>query len=187
MRKSINYTKPKKTEARERLLFESNLSSDPEEEPSETESEAIEEFCAENAAANEGVCEEPDSEFERSNPLSDEEIATRHHMQMNSDEMSDFRTQVMDIQQQMCRQFQTAMEGATVPEPALAKPTLFHGYENENVDRWLPRFKPYLTGQQKSQSRKQSSSHPISSTSPRPSRSPITTIFRAMYKAPSDA
>ena len=77
--------------------------------------------------------------------------------------MSDFRRQVMDIQQQMCRQFQTAMEGATVPEPALAKPTLFHGYENENVDRWLQRFKLYLTGQQKSQSRKRSSSHPISS------------------------
>ena len=54
-------------------------------------------------------------------------------MQMNSDEMSDLRRQVMDIQQQLCRQFLTAIEGATVPESALAKPTLFHGYENENV------------------------------------------------------
>ena len=54
---------------------------------------------------------------------------------MNSDEMSDLRRQVMDIQQQLCRQFLTAIEGATVPESisALAKPTLFHGYENENV------------------------------------------------------
>ena len=102
------------------------MSSDSEDETSETESEAIEEFSAENAVANEGVCEEPD-EFERSNPLSDEDINTRHDMQMNSDEMSDFRRQVMDIQQQMCRQFQTAMEGAAVTEPALAKPTLFHG------------------------------------------------------------
>ena len=58
------------------------MSSDSEEEPSKSESEAIEEFCAENAAANEGMCEEPDSEFERSNPLSDEEIAPRHDMQM---------------------------------------------------------------------------------------------------------
>ena len=41
------------------------MSSDSEDETSETESEAIEEFCAENAVANEGVCEEPDSEFER--------------------------------------------------------------------------------------------------------------------------
>ena len=103
------------------------MSSDSEDETSETESEAIEEFCAENAVANEGMCEEPDSEFERSNPLSDEDINTRRDMQMNSDEMSDFRRQVMDIQQQMCRQFQTAMEGAAVTEPALAKPTLFHG------------------------------------------------------------
>ena len=127
VRKSINYTKPKQTKTRKRLRYESNLSSDSEDEPSETESEAIEEFFADNAVANEGVCEEPDSEFERSNPLSDEDINTRHDMQMNSDEMSDFRRQVMDIQQQMCRQFQTAMEGAAVTEPALAKPTLFHG------------------------------------------------------------
>ena len=27
----------------------------------------------------------------------------------------------------------------------MAKPTLFHGYKNENVDRWLQRFKLYLT------------------------------------------
>ena len=37
------------------------------------------------------------------------------------------------------------MEGAAVPEPALARPILFHGYGNENVDRWLKRFKLYLT------------------------------------------
>ena len=73
MVRSINYTKAKQTKARERLRYESNLSSDSEDEPSETESEAIEEFCAENAVANEGVCEEPDGEFERSNPLSEEE------------------------------------------------------------------------------------------------------------------
>ena len=76
VRRSINYTKPKQTKARKRLRHESNLSSDSEDEPSETESEAIEEFCTENAVANEGVCEEPDSEFERSSPLSDEEINT---------------------------------------------------------------------------------------------------------------
>ena len=104
MRRSINYTKPKQTKARKRLRHESNLSSDSEDEPSETESEAIVEFCAKNAVANEGVCEEPDSEFERSNPLSGEE--TRHDMQMTSDEMSDLRRQVMDIQQHLCRQFQ---------------------------------------------------------------------------------
>ena len=105
VRRSIHYIKPKQTNARKRLRFESNLRSDSEDETNETESEAIEEFCAENAVANEGVCEEPDSEFERSNPLSDEDINTRRDMQMNSDEMSDFRRQVMDIQQQMCRQF----------------------------------------------------------------------------------
>ena len=126
VRRSIHYTKPKQTKPQKRLRFESNLSSDSEDETSETESEAIEEFCAENVVANEGVCEEPD-EFERRNPLSDEDINTRRDMRMNSNEMSDFRRQVMDIQQQMYRQFQTAMEGAAVTEPALAKSTLFHG------------------------------------------------------------
>ena len=144
VRRSINYTKPKQTKARKRLRHESNLSSDSDDEPNETESEAIEEFCAKNAVANEGA-KNLIVIFERSNPLSGEE--TRHDMQMlmTSDEMSDLRRQVMDIQQHLCRQFQTAIEGATVPEPALAKPTLFHGYENENVDRWLQRFKLYLT------------------------------------------
>ena len=141
VRRSINYTKPKQTKTRKRLRYESNLSSDSEDEPSETESEAIEELCA----CCKRRCEEPDSEFERSNPLSGEETRHDMQMQMTSDEMSDLRRQVMDIQQHFCRQFQTAIEGATVPEPALAKPTLFHGYENENVDRWLQRFKLYLT------------------------------------------
>lgn len=54
----------------------------------------------------------------------------------------------MDFQRQMCKQLkdtQAAMENVAVPEPTLAKPTLFHGYENENVDRWLRRFSLYLT------------------------------------------
>lgn len=37
------------------------------------------------------------------------------------------------------------MEGAAVTEPALAKPTLFHGLENENLDRRLQRFNLYFT------------------------------------------
>ena len=55
VRRSINYTKPKQTKARKRLRHESKLSSDSEDEQSETESEAIEEFCAKNAVANEGA------------------------------------------------------------------------------------------------------------------------------------
>ena len=55
VRRSINYTKPKQTKARKRLRHESKLSSDSEDEQSETESEAIEEFCAKNAVANESA------------------------------------------------------------------------------------------------------------------------------------
>ena len=59
----------------------------------------------------------------------------------------EFRKEVMDFQRQMYKQLkdtQSAMEGAVVPEPTLAKPSLFHGSENENVDRWLQRFTLYL-------------------------------------------
>ena len=31
-----------------------------------------------------------------------------------------------------------------ISEPFLVKPTMFHGHENENVDRWLQRFGLYL-------------------------------------------
>ena len=75
------------------------MGSDSEEKLSWAQSEVREEFCPDNAVANKSVFEQQeDSEFEHSNTLSDEKIITRHDMQMNSDVMSDFRRQVMDIQ-----------------------------------------------------------------------------------------
>ena len=66
---------------------------------------------------------------------------------MNPEDISEFQRQVIDIQRQMCKQLkdtQVAMESVSIAEPTLAKPALFHGYENENVDRWLQRFTLYL-------------------------------------------
>ena len=56
---------------------------------------------------------------------------------MASSDLTDFQTQMLELQKQMCDQIK---DQVVLPEPTLIKPTIFHGYENENVDRWLQRF-----------------------------------------------
>ena len=51
---------------------------------------------------------------------------------MASSELTDFQTQMLELQKQMCDQIK---DQVVLPEPTLIKPTIFHGYENENVDR----------------------------------------------------
>ncbi|KAJ7371367.1 hypothetical protein OS493_025829 [Desmophyllum pertusum] len=66
---------------------------------------------------------------------------------MDSEDMSELQKQMIQLQQQMCRQLeaaQTSMDTPAVTESTVVKPTLFHGRENENVDRWLQRFSLYL-------------------------------------------
>ncbi|KAJ7328182.1 hypothetical protein OS493_025056 [Desmophyllum pertusum] len=66
---------------------------------------------------------------------------------MDSEDMSELQKQTIQLQQQMCRQLeaaQTSMDTPAVTESTVVKPTLFHGRENENVDRWLQRFSLYL-------------------------------------------
>ena len=43
--------------------------------------------------------------------------------------------------QRLCEQLKDAVHSS---EPTPVKPAIFHGYENENVDRWLQRFALYL-------------------------------------------
>ncbi|XP_078372995.1 uncharacterized protein LOC144656625 [Oculina patagonica] len=66
---------------------------------------------------------------------------------MDSDDMTDLQRQMVNLQHQMCRQLEAAQASLQIPtvaESTVAKPTPFHGRENENVDRWLQRFALYL-------------------------------------------
>ena len=71
---------------------------------------------------------------------------------MASIELTDFQTQMLDLQKQMCYQIK---DQVVLPEPTLIKPTIFHGYENENVDRWLQRFALYLANKRIPETSKQ--------------------------------
>jgi len=50
---------------------------------------------------------------------------------MAADEVPDFQARAI---QRICEQLKDAV---TISEATLVKPLMFHGYENENVDRWL--------------------------------------------------
>ena len=54
---------------------------------------------------------------------------------------------MVNLQRQMCQQLEAVQVSLSTPnitESIVVKPTLFHGRENENVDRWLQRFSLYL-------------------------------------------
>ena len=71
---------------------------------------------------------------------------------MASSELTDFQTQMLELQKQMCDQIK---DQVVLPEPSLIKPTIFHGDENENVDRWLQRFALYLANKRIPETNKQ--------------------------------
>ena len=71
---------------------------------------------------------------------------------MASSELTDFQTQILELQKRMCDQIK---DQVVLPEPTLIKPTIFHGYENENVDRWLQRFALYLANKRIPETSKQ--------------------------------
>ena len=71
---------------------------------------------------------------------------------MASSELTDFQTQMLELQKQMCDQIK---DRVVLPEPTLIKPTIFHGDENENVDRWLQRFALYLANKRIPETSKQ--------------------------------
>ena len=54
---------------------------------------------------------------------------------------------MVNLQRQMCQQLEAVQVSLSTPniaESIVVKPTLFHGRENENVDRWRQRFSLYL-------------------------------------------
>ena len=53
---------------------------------------------------------------------------------------------MVNLQRQMCQQLEAVQVSLSTPnitESIVVKLTLFHGRENENVDRWLQRFSLY--------------------------------------------
>jgi len=74
-----------------------------------------------------------------------EDNPAEHSQEENDAELSMASDKVPDLQaraiQRMCEQLKDAV---TISEPTLVKPVMFHGYEKENVDRWLQRFTLYL-------------------------------------------
>ena len=66
---------------------------------------------------------------------------------MNSGDFSDLQREMINLQRQMCHQLELAQASKSTPhvtESTVVKPTLFHGRENENIDRWLQGFALYL-------------------------------------------
>ena len=130
-RDRINYKKPKQNKTKKRSDSISSADS------SYTETDGEREDSEDSEDEENKNNSEKETEADRENDDS----------RMDQPEITEFRKQIMDFQRQMDKQLkdtQAAMENVTVSEPTLAKPTLFHGYENENVDRWLQRFTLYL-------------------------------------------
>ena len=71
---------------------------------------------------------------------------------MASSDLTDFQTQMLELQKQMCDRIK---DQVVLPEPTLIKPTIFHGYENENVDRWLQRLALHLANKRIHETSKQ--------------------------------
>ena len=133
-RDSINYKKPKQNKTVKTKTRSDSVSS-ADSRYRETDSERRDSEDSEDEENK--INNERETEADREND----------DLRMDQSEIAEFQKQVMDFQRQMYRQLkdtQAAMENVAVPEPTLAKPTLFHGYENENVDRWLQRFTLYL-------------------------------------------
>ena len=58
-----------------------------------------------------------------------------------------WQREMVNLQRQMCQQLkaaQVSLSTSHITESIVVTPTLFHGRENKNVDRWLQRFSLYL-------------------------------------------
>ena len=70
-----------------------------------------------------------------------------NEMDASKEDISDLQREMVNLQRQMCKQLEAAQVSLSTPhvtESTIVKPTLFHGRENENVDRWLQRFSLYF-------------------------------------------
>ncbi|KAJ7382262.1 hypothetical protein OS493_036165 [Desmophyllum pertusum] len=68
-------------------------------------------------------------------------------LNMDSHELSGIQSQLLDLQRKMTKHLdsQPLADYPAIADFSNTKPALFHGYESENVDRWLEKFKLHLS------------------------------------------
>ena len=88
------------------------------------------------------------AEAQRSTSLDKSSSEESLTVKMDSQENSDLQQQIRELQRQVSRHLKTTPPVTDYPSIAdfsSTKPSLFHGYENENVERWIEKFKLHLT------------------------------------------
>ena len=79
------------------------------------------------------------------NSTSEDALFTDSHMAQS--DIADLQREMVDLQRLTCRQMEAAQATLAiqhVAETSAIKPTLFHGYENENFERWMEKFRLHL-------------------------------------------
>ena len=116
------------------------------------ERDNLTEDSSESSASEDEARNQATSQFTTVNEDQVKTESTWSTQPMASSELTDFQTQMLELQKRMCDQIK---DQVVLPEPTLIKPTIFHGYENENVDRWLQRFALYLANKRIPETSKQ--------------------------------
>ena len=116
------------------------------------ERDNLTEDSSESSASEDEARNQATSQFTTVNEDQVKTESTWSTQPMASSELTDFQTQMLELQKRMCDQIK---DQVVLPEPTLIKPTIFHGYENENVDRWLQRFALYLANKRIHETSKQ--------------------------------
>ena len=136
VRKSINYTEPKQTAPQRRFRFESSSSEGSEEEGNEDNTANSEDEQEEDLES----CEDINSETEQ-----------RHFATMEAELLREMQDEIKVLRAQLNLQSQaqqrTASALAQTPLPEVSsthRPPPFHGYDTEDINRWLDKIENYL-------------------------------------------
>ena len=136
MRKSINYTEPKQTAPQRRFRFESSSSEGSEEEGNEDNTANSEDEQEEDLES----CEDINSETEQ-RQVATMEAELLREMQ---DEIKVLRAQ-LNLQSQAQQRTANALAQTPLPEVSgTHRPPPFHGYDTEDINRWLDKIENYL-------------------------------------------
>ena len=136
VRKSINYTEPKQTAPQRRFRFESSSSEGSEEEGNEDYTANSEDEQEKDLE----LCEDINSETEQ-----------RHFATMEAELLREMQDEIKVLRAQLNLQSQaqqrTANALAQTPLPEVSgthRPPPFHGYDTEDINRWLDKIENYL-------------------------------------------
>ena len=151
MRRRINYTKSKQSEsgAREEYSF----SSDSDDELSKEETEASDEFCDndENSSEDESIEEKNERSNNKKKNKENSKSKPRQSAKMEAELLKEMQEQIttlraqLDLQRQVQQKTASALEQAPIPESSSTRrPPPFHGYDSEDINRWLDKIENYL-------------------------------------------